>query len=122
MRFQLYFTTITAVLGCGDSGTGGAGGAGSGGEAAGGAAAGGEAPAGGSAPAEGCAGLCTQAGFDDGEEMDFGEVIECLCSGTGGEIMQIDCETYCADFGIAPEDSFLSMTTVPNDKCVCDGT
>ena len=127
MRFQLYFATMAMLVGCGDSGTGGAGGTGSGGESAGGEAAGGEAAggeaAGGSAPAEGCAGLCTQSGFDDGTEMDFGNgLVECSCDGTGGEIMKADCEAYCADFGVDAADSLLSMTNVPNDKCVCDGT
>jgi hypothetical protein len=76
-----------------------------------------------SATADGCSGLCVSAGFDDGVETDFGGgVVECQCSGTGGGIAQDACAAYCADFGVAPETSYLSSEFATNDKCVCDGT
>lgn len=71
----------------------------------------------------GCEGLCVDSGFTSGNEMDFGGgLIECFCDGTGGAISQEDCSAYCAEFGVSPENSILSQTNVPNDKCVCDGT
>jgi hypothetical protein len=72
---------------------------------------------------EGCAGLCTGAGFDDGEETDFGGgVVECVCEGSGDGIAEADCDAYCADFDVGPEDALRSENASPNDKCVCDGT
>lgn len=69
-----------------------------------------------------CATLCTDAGFDGGEEFDYSPVIECLCSGNGAGLAQDDCSAYCDTFGIGPDRSFLSTEVVTNDKCVCDGT
>lgn len=54
--------------------------------------------------------------------MDFGEVIECLCAGSGTGIEQASCTDYCAEFDIAAEDALLSTENSANDKCVCDGT
>lgn len=78
---------------------------------------------GGGGDATTCAGLCATGGFTLDEEQDFDTVVECLCEGAGdGDgIAQADCNTYCATFGVEPAMSYLSMTTVDNDKCVCDG-
>lgn len=73
--------------------------------------------------AEACTNLCVGAGFDSGTEENFGgEVIECLCAGSGTGIAQDDCSDYCSGFDVAPENSFLSTEFSANDKCVCDGT
>ncbi|QQR91338.1 MAG: hypothetical protein IPJ88_06330 [Myxococcales bacterium] len=73
--------------------------------------------------ASGCSGLCTTAGFDSGDEMDFGGgLVECYCSGAGTGIAKTACETYCATFDVSAEHALLSTDTVPDDKCVCDGT
>lgn len=69
-----------------------------------------------------CDTLCTDAGFDSGTQEDFGEVIECTCTGTGDGIEQTSCAEYCADFEVSEENSLLSTEVVDNDKCVCDGT
>lgn len=73
----------------------------------------------GEASADGCVGLCTDAGYDDGEETDFDNgLIECQCEGSGDAIAQDDCNAYCADVAVEGADPILSGT----DKCVCDGT
>ncbi len=72
--------------------------------------------------AGGCAGLCQTGGFTGGQELDYGDVVECVCEGSGTGLAQDDCSAYCADFGVAPEFSYLSENAAPNDKCVCDGT
>ena len=70
-----------------------------------------------------CTSLCTDAGFDDGTEEDFGGgLVECTCSGSGDGIEQADCTTYCEEFDVSAEDSLLSTEETANDKCVCDGT
>lgn len=70
-----------------------------------------------------CAGLCTGAGFPGGEATDFGGgLVECVCDAGSGAIEQADCATYCDQFGVAAEDSILSTSATPDDKCVCDGT
>ena len=72
---------------------------------------------------EGCPGLCTGGGFGGGEEVDFGGgVIECQCSGEGDGLQADDCASYCADFGVAPDRSYITSEFAPNDKCVCDGS
>lgn len=78
---------------------------------------------GGGGEGDGCSMLCTDSGFSSGTETDFGGgLIECQCEGSGVGILQEDCNAYCAEFGVPPEDSLLSTTNVANDKCVCDGT
>ncbi len=73
--------------------------------------------------ADGCAALCTDAGWSDGVETDFGGgVVECVCEGSGDELAQEDCAAYCDAFGVAAEHAYLSQASSPNDKCVCDGT
>ena len=71
-----------------------------------------------------CESLCTSSGFESGEESIFGggEVVECLCEGTEGELEQSSCETYCDQFDVSAENSLLSSENNTNDKCVCDGT
>jgi hypothetical protein len=69
-----------------------------------------------------CGSLCTTAGFKTADEQNFGEVVECLCAGGTGAIKQADCSSYCAPFGISADKSYLSETTIKDDKCVCDGT
>lgn len=70
-----------------------------------------------------CNSLCTDAGFESGTEEDFGGgLIECTCSGEGDGITQESCNTYCADFDVTEENSYLSTENTDNDKCVCDGT
>jgi hypothetical protein len=104
-----------ALAACGDdsgTGSGGPGGANGGGQGAGGGSS-----------AEGCPGLCQGAGFDDGDEIDFGGgVIECTCEGTGSGITEEACDAYCDPFGIDPANALLSSENSANDKCVCDGT
>ncbi|MCC7459961.1 MAG: hypothetical protein IT286_01540 [Proteobacteria bacterium] len=71
-----------------------------------------------------CESLCTDAGFDSGEESIFadGDVVECLCEGTEGGVTKSSCETYCDQFDVTAENSFLTTENNPDDKCVCDGT
>jgi hypothetical protein len=73
--------------------------------------------------AEGCGGMCMEAGFDEGEEMDFDPVFECVCSGGTAELTEAACDAYCEDsHGVSAANALLSMQTTANDKCVCDGT
>lgn len=72
--------------------------------------------------AAGCAGLCTDASYSGGTEEDYGDVIECVCEGSGDGLSQEACAAYCSDFGISAENSLLSTHLEPDDKCVCDGT
>ena len=70
-----------------------------------------------------CAGLCTDAGFSDGTETDYGNrLIECVCEGTGAALTQDACTAYCAPFGVDAAHSYLGEDVSPNDKCACDGT
>ena len=70
-----------------------------------------------------CASLCTDAGFDGGEEVDYGDnLIECTCSGSGGEVTASACADDCDPYGVSAENALLSSENGPNDKCVCDGT
>lgn len=71
----------------------------------------------------GCGSMCVDAGFSGGDETDFGGgVIECLCPGSGVGIQQEDCNAYCSNFDVAPQNSFVTDENSPADKCVCDGT
>lgn len=70
-----------------------------------------------------CASLCRDAGFDGGEEVDFGGgVVECTCAGAGAGLSQSGCADYCAPLGVNADAALLSTEVVANDKCVCDGT
>jgi hypothetical protein len=69
-----------------------------------------------------CNSLCTGAGFESGAELDFGQVVECVCTGSAAGIAKKACEAYCSAFEVRAEFSYLSMNTSANDKCVCDGT
>lgn len=70
-----------------------------------------------------CAALCTGAGFDGGDEVDFGDnLIECTCSGEGDGVDAGSCATYCEAFGVSAENALLSGEDGFYDKCVCDGT
>lgn len=70
-----------------------------------------------------CPTLCTDAGFDGGEEVDYGDnLIECTCEGSGGEVTAEACADYCDPYGVSAENALLSSENGPNDKCVCDGT
>jgi len=96
-------------VGCGDSGGGGAGGDGG--------------SSGTGSDGSGCTSLCKSAGFDSGDEMNFGGgVIECVCAGAGQGLAQTECASYCAGFKVDAKAAYLSQNTAPNDKCVCDGT
>jgi hypothetical protein len=68
--------------------------------------------------ASGCGDLCIGAGYDDGTETVYGEVVECQCEGAGDAIAQDECAEYCAAYDVAAENALLSGS----DKCVCDGT
>jgi hypothetical protein len=68
-----------------------------------------------------CGELCSGAGFEGGEEMDYGEVIECQCSGSADGIEQADCTAYCAGHDISSA-LLSSEGDGTNNKCVCDGT
>ncbi len=84
---------------------------------------GGKGAAGNDGGGAGCGGLCTGAGFAGGEEADYGGgVVECQCSGEGEGIQADDCATYCADFGVSPDRSFVTSESGADDKCVCDGS
>jgi hypothetical protein len=75
------------------------------------------------ASADGCAGLCTDAGYSNGNEVTYGgELVECTCEGAGAGLAQDACTAYCADFGVDADHSYLSSENGTNDKCVCDGT
>ena len=72
-----------------------------------------------------CNSLCTGAAFTSGKALTFPGVVECECEGAGNGtgIPKSACESYCGtNHKTAPEKSFVSMKTVPNDKCVCDNT
>ena len=71
-----------------------------------------------------CVSLCKDAAFQGGSEMDFKNgVVECQCTGSGGEVTKPPCEAYCASFGVSAEKALLSAeNNVKPDKCVCDGT
>ena len=71
-----------------------------------------------------CEDLCSGAGFSGGDEQQFdnGDLVECTCSGTGAGIEQDDCSSYCDQFGVGPDKSYLSTENADDDKCVCDGT
>lgn len=70
-----------------------------------------------------CGALCTGAGFDGGEEVDYGSnLIECTCSGDGDGVDATACATYCEPFGVSAENALLSGEDGFYDKCVCDGT
>lgn len=73
---------------------------------------------------EGCSKLCTGNGFTGGKETDFKNgLVECLCSGTAGEVTESACKSYCATFDVSADKSFVTIEKSPkNDKCVCDGT
>ncbi len=73
-------------------------------------------------PADGCAGLCQTGGFTGGEEKVYGELVECVCEGSGTGLAQADCTAYCADQGVDAEFAYLGQDVSANDKCVCDGT
>ena len=79
---------------------------------------------GGGGGGNGCGGLCKGAGFTDGTETDFKNgLVECQCSGTGGEVTKAACESYCSKFGVSAEKSYLSAEPgAKADKCACDGT
>jgi hypothetical protein len=84
---------------------------------------GGKGAAGEDAGGAGCGGLCAGAGFSDGEEVDYGGgVVECQCAGAGDGIAADDCASYCADFGVGPDRSFVTSEVGVEDKCVCDGS
>lgn len=111
-RAALVLAMLGALVACGDdktpstsssSGDGGGGGGGGG---------------------NGCGGLCKGAGFTDGTETDFGKgLVECQCSGTGGDVTKTACESYCSKFGVSAAKSFLSAEPgAKADKCACDGT
>ncbi len=108
--------TKTPTTSAGDAGTSSSSSSSSGGAGDGGG--------GGGGGGNGCGGLCKSAGFSDGTETDFKNgLVECQCSGTGGEVTKSACESYCATFKVSAEKSYLS--TEPGakaDKCACDGT
>jgi len=118
------FAGVVWSLACGDSGGSSGGDAGPKGDGGGGNTGdSGEAPTGGGSTGAGCEALCTGAGFASGDEMNFGgEVIECVCGGSGAGIAQTACASYCSSFDVAADRSYLSMQSIANDKCVCDGT
>lgn len=121
-KASLFVGALLSVA-CGDSGGGSGGDAGAQGDGGGNTGASGDSPTGGGSTGEGCEALCKGAGFASGDEMDFGGgVIECVCGGSGSGIAQTDCSAYCADFDVAADRSYLSMQSIANDKCVCDGT
>lgn len=76
------------------------------------------------AATEACSKLCTGGGFTGGKETDFKNgLVECLCSGTAGEVTQSACTSYCAAFEVSADKSFVTIEqSAKNDKCVCDGT
>lgn len=73
---------------------------------------------------EGCSKLCTGGGFTGGKETDFKNgLVECLCSGTAGEVTESACKSYCATFDVSADKAFVTIEqSAKNDKCVCDGT
>jgi hypothetical protein len=72
---------------------------------------------------DGCTSLCSDAGFRDGTETDYGGgLVECVCEGTGAALTQDACTDYCAGFGVDAAHSYLGEDVSPNDKCACDGT
>jgi len=89
----------------------------------GGGDSGGKGAAGEGAVGVGCAGLCAGAGFSGGDEVDYGGgVVECQCAGSGDGIAADACVSYCADFGVGPDRSFVTSEAGVDDKCVCDGS
>ncbi len=109
----------------GGGGEGGLGGEPSfGGAPATGGSSGGESAGGAPAVAGPCVDLCVEANFDSGDEMDFGNgLVECLCAGAGEALEQSACTDYCSEFGVGPNESYLTMEVADViDKCVCDGT
>lgn len=72
----------------------------------------------------GCKGLCEVSGFSGGEETDFANgLVECQCTGTGGEVLKSSCENYCTTFRVPAEKALLSAEPgALADKCACDGT
>lgn len=134
-RFLLASSTtgILVLTACGDDTSGSGGGGGSGGEDAASSTSPSssdsstststDASSSTGSAADGCGDLCTGAGYDGGEETDFGGgLVECVCAGDGDGLAKADCETYCATFDVAAEDALLSQQNEPDDKCVCDGT
>ena len=79
---------------------------------------------GGGGGGNGCGGLCKGAGFTDGTETDFKNgLVECQCTGSGGEVTKAACESYCSKFSVSAADSLLSAEPgAKADKCACDGT
>ena len=81
-------------------------------------------PADGSIDVDGCGRLCMAAGFPGGKQTDFGNgLVECQCTGSGGEVTKTACEAYCSPFGVSAAKALLSSEEgQPADKCACDGT
>lgn len=71
--------------------------------------------------ADACSALCATGGFTGGHENVYGELVECVCEGSGTGLAQDDCTAYCADLGVAEEFAYLGEDASPNDKCACDG-